>query len=61
MFKGQSCFPISPVHKDENTVNMQDQIFKIVERFPDLNPKIDYSHIACPDQMSYIESVESST
>ena len=35
MFPGGSCYPQSPFSENSETVNIDDQIFKILEKFPD--------------------------
>lgn len=40
LFKGKSCFPISPAEgSGDSTVYETDQIFKIIEKYPDINIK----------------------
>lgn len=57
IFKGQSCYPISPSgDKQKNTVSQNDQFIKILERYPDLNKDVDMSFTSSDDQMSYLEN-----
>ena len=47
LFKGNSCYPISPQNcEGETIVHSEDQIFKVLERFPKLEYKKDLSFIS---------------
>ena len=57
MFKGQSCYPISPPGEiQENKVSSNDQFIKILERYPELNKDMDMSFTTSEDQIIYVDS-----
>lgn len=60
LFKGQSCYPISPAgDKENNTVSKNDQFIKILQRYPNLNKDVDLSFLSNDDQLSYFDSCRS--
>jgi len=61
LFKGNSCYPISPKGGDEKHVSSNDQIFKIFERFPNLNNKTDLSFVTSDEQSFYVEKAVKQT
>ena len=59
LFRGKHCFPISPKSKSGSTGDVNDQIVKILERFPNLEAKNDFSYTNQEDCTSYLnESLE---
>ena len=56
LFKGNSCYPISPLGGEEKIVSPNDQIFKIFERFPDFYNKTDLSFVNSDEHISYVEN-----
>ena len=57
LFKGNSCFPISPCAKNQEQVHEYDQLFKILERYPNMNQDIDLSFITTDDVLKYLQKV----
>lgn len=55
MFPGGSCYPQSPAKDNDHTVNSDDQIFKILERFPNLDQEHDFSFVSKKNVKDYIE------
>ena len=46
LFKGKSCYPLSPADgSDDGSVYESDQIFKVLERYPDINVKNNFSFV----------------
>ena len=56
LFKGKACFPISPAD-DDGSVYENDQIFKILERYPDIKVKNDFSFVTHEETMDYVKSI----
>jgi hypothetical protein len=48
LFRGKSCFPISPANPEDNTVMPNDQIFEVMKHYPNFVPKIDFNFISSP-------------
>lgn len=58
LFKGGSCFPISPAEGTDNcTVHSDDQIYKILARYPNINMKYDFSFVNSKETMSYLDQI----
>ena len=60
IFKGSSCYPISP-NSDENVVKEDDQIFKILEKYPQIDPKIDFNFLSSEKSMNYLNMSQERT
>ena len=56
MFKGQSCYPISPSGKQSNVVSSNDQLIKILERFPKIDKESDLSFASSEEQITYVDN-----
>ena len=57
MFPGGSCYPQSPCYENSETVNMGDQIFKILEKFPDCDKDECFSFISQDNTKNFVEQV----
>lgn len=53
LFRGKQCFPISPPGNGEGN-NSNDQIVKILERFPQLDAETDFSYANDEDSIDYL-------
>lgn len=50
LFQGKSCYPISPAASDNpSLVSSNDQLIKIIERYPSLDVAADLSHLVSDD------------
>lgn len=55
IFKGDSCFPISPIRKDSSEVSPSDQLIKILEYINDhKTPEITYSFMTRAPELHYL-------
>ena len=57
LFAGDSCYPMSPINKKGNDIGENDQIFKIFEKYKDINTDEDLSFVTDENSMSYLKSV----
>lgn len=60
LFKGKSCYPISPANTDvPDEVHQSDQIFKILERYPKTieEQEKDFSFISSEVGKDYIKEI----
>ena len=56
LFKGKSCFPISPADgSDKCSVMDNDQIFKVLERYPEIEMKKDFSFLCQNETVEYVQ------
>ena len=55
LFRGKLCFPISPSQNEEHE-KKDDQIVKILERFPDLDIESDFSFANDDDSAEYLKN-----
>ena len=53
LFRGKQCFPISPPGNSASN-NCNDQIVKILERFPQLDAETDFSYANDEDSIDYL-------
>lgn len=53
LFRGKQCFPISPPGNSTSN-NCNDQIVKILERFPQLDAETDFSYANDEDSIDYL-------
>ena len=56
LFEGEQCFPISPNAKYGNVVDKNDQIMKILEKYPNYNQEIDQSFVTNTKQNDYLQN-----
>ena len=56
LFRGEHCSPLSP-RKNKNGRQQDDQIVKILERYPQLDPKTDFSFASDQDSQDYLSDV----
>ena len=62
IFKGDSCFPISPIRKDSSEVSPSDQLIKILEYINDhKTPEITYSFMTNATELHYLKKAISKT
>ena len=59
VFKGKSCYPISPNSEGDNVVNNQDQVIKILERYPELDVSKDFSFTTSINTTNYLSNIAS--
>ena len=57
LFKGNSCYPISPINAQGNDVGENDQIIKIFQKFKNINEEQDFSFVDCDDSIGYLQQV----
>ena len=58
LFMGNSCYPISPFDDSEKSmVHNSDQIFKIIEKYPNLNVSQDFCFIHSEDTLDYLDKI----
>jgi len=53
LFRGKQCFPISPPPNCE-AKHQNDQIVKILERFPEIDSDLDFSYANDEDSIAYL-------
>ena len=56
MFKGKSCYPISPSRQQSDVVSSNDQLIKILERFPNIDKESDLSFASSDEQITYVDN-----
>ena len=54
LFPGKSCYPISPAEGKEDEIQRDDQLFKILKRYPKHDLKADFSFISSDEGMAYV-------
>ena len=59
LFKGTSCFPISPGENKES-VSENDQLIKLLERYS-IDPDVDFSFVTNEDGETYLKEALSKT
>lgn len=60
VFRGNSCYPISPMETsgcDKQDVSTDDHIFKIIEKMDDFDSTVDLSFITSVDALYYVKKI----
>ena len=57
MFRGDSCYPISPHDKNEPSVSKNDQLTKILKKHPLNDEELDLCFLDGTDQYQYIKDL----
>ena len=58
LFKGKSCYPISPNKSNYDRVDYNDQIFKILERYPQEDISQKFNYLSEEDGQAYIKRID---
>ena len=57
LFQGKSCYPISPAaNQNPSVVSSNDQLIKILERYPSLCIEKDLCHLVSEDGVLYVKN-----
>ena len=55
LFQGGSCYPLSPKsNMEQNFIDKDDQLIKILEHFPNIDDELDFSFVKSDNTQNYL-------